>query len=64
MKTPDIMTSFVHDSLTWVGWGGAGAATVQMLPLLASPSLSPLLTVAEPECVLCVYLYESVCAHA
>lgn len=40
MKTPDIMASFVHGSLRRAGWGGLVAATVQTLPLLASPSLS------------------------
>lgn len=53
MKTPDIMASFVHGSQRWVGLGGEVAAAVQTLPLLASPSLSPLVTATEPEC-LCV----------
>lgn len=39
-ETPDIVASFVHGSLRRAGWGGEVAATVQTLPLLASPSLS------------------------
>lgn len=58
MKTPDIMASFVHGSLRRAGWGGAVTATVQTLPLLASPSLS------TSDCLrlnLSVYVYVCVC---
>lgn len=63
------MASFVHGSQRRAGWGGEIAATVQMPPLLASPPLSPIVTVTEPECFfvwVCVQtcvLYESVCVY-
>lgn len=64
MKTPDIMASFVHGSLRRAGWGGEVAATVQTLPLLASPSLS------TSDCgwtwvflCVCVCMKVCVCAH-
>lgn len=63
MKTPDIMASFVHDSLTWVGWGAWCGCSHCPDASLTSISLSLHYWLWLNLSVFCVCICMKVCAH-